>query len=248
MPDIENTGEQGAAEAAPTQTEGNEGSPDNSASTDFSAGGGDEAGDDDQGDDGDGEDAGDGDDTIEDDGSDPTVRRDPSYYVGLRHGKKAARQGKPATNAADDDQGNDDDGDDDDSDLHPEDAEILNQAVAQAVKPLTDQIQQQKDQAELNTFISENPHFKPYQAKIERFLKHPSRSHLPISTIAMEAAGPEGMMKIGARMARTADTKKNSSKSGGSTGGNRGGAPAKSAWEMSPEEFAAEQQRVRQGA
>jgi len=64
----------------------------------------------------------------------------------------------------------------------------------------------------------------------------------------MEAAGPEGMMKIGARMARTADTKKNSSKSVGSTGGNRGGAPAKSAWEMSPEEFAAEQQRVRQGA
>lgn len=218
MADIPNTTDGGAA-AAPGE------SFDSRTAQDQGGAGSDTGADEGQGDD-DGEDDGD----IADDNAEP-VTRSKDYYIGLRHGKKAAKQGG---------QKSDDDGgeDDDDTGLDPEDEEILSGAIQKAVAPLTEKLAAEEDAKELGNFLGEHPHFKPYKAKIERFMKHPSRRHLPVTTVAMEAVGPEGMMKIGARIARQSDMKKGGSQGGPTGGGKRGAAPAKSVADMTPAEFA----------
>lgn len=242
-----NTGADAAEQTAAPAAEGNENSPTNSQPADQNSGGdaaGDEEGDDGGDEGGEGDDA--DDDTFEDDGADPSVRRDNSYFVGLRHGKKAAKQGgKPV--AGGDDDGGEDDGDDDEGGIHPEDAEILNSAIGNAIKPITDKLAASEDATALNSFIAQNPAFKPYQAKIERFMKHPTRSHLPIDTVAMEAVGTAGMIKIGAKMARTADHKKNSSKTGAGNGPRQAEAKA-DVWGMSDTDFTSMQNSVRSKA
>lgn len=245
-----NTGDEAAEQNAGASAEGNENGPTDSQTADQGDGGGDAGAEGGEGDDADDDDDSDSDsdedeeeETFEDDGSEPTVR-DTSYYVGLRHGKKAARQSKKDTNAGDDDEGDGSDDDDEDDDIHPEDREILNSAVQNAVKPLTDKLAKQEDAKELNAFLTENPAFKPYEKRIERFMQHPTRKGLPVSTIAMEAVGTEGMMKIGARMARSADHKKQTSKSAPG-GGKRGGGDAKNVWDMPADDFSKMQEEVR---
>lgn len=183
-----------------------------------------------------GEDGEEGD--FQDDGAEPTTRS-KDYFIGLRHGKKAAK-------AAQKTDGDEDDGDDVGG-LDPEDVELLDGAIKTAVKPLTEKLAAEEDAKELNNFLGENPHFKPYKAKIERFMKHETRRHLPVSTIAMEAVGPAEIMKIGARLARQADVKKGSSQ-GGTAGGGRQKQAGKSVSEMSDAEFAAYQNTVRSKA
>ncbi len=233
------TNTDGAAEAAPAADTGSGESFDSQTAND------------DQGtaDDGtDGDESGDEDDSgddedFQDDGSEPTTRRDNSYFIGLRHGKKAA---KTAQKPQDDDQGDGDDDDSDDDDgLDPEDQELLNGAIQKAVAPLTEKLAAEEDAKELGNFISQNPQLKPYQAKIERFMKHESRKHLPIETVAMEAIGMQKMLQLGAKLGRQSGIKKGSSGSGPSGGGKRGGSPAKSVSEMSEAEFAAYQNEVR---
>lgn len=251
-----NTGGDAAEQNAGAPAEGTENSPtDSQAEQGSGDGAGDEGGDagdgedDEEGDDEDG--SGDGDDdedSFQDDGADPTVR-DSSYYIGMRHGKKAAKAAKKDTDQGkgdDDDEDGGTDGDDDD-DIHPEDREILNDAVRKAVEPLTSKLAEQEDAKELQAFLTGNPAFKPYEKRIERFMKHPTRKHLPVATVAMEAVGPEGMMKIGARMARSADHKKQTSKSAPGNGP-RGGGNAKSVWDMDSKSFEAMQNEVRRKA
>lgn len=237
--------------------EGNEESPnaDSSQAGNDSEGGTDgdgegDGGEGDEGEDGDGESDEDEDDDIQDDDAEPPVRRDNSYFVGLRHGKKAAKTAAKKGTKGDEGSGDEGEGDGDDEegdDIHPDDAAILEDAVAKAVKPLTEKLAAQEDREELNEFLGKNPAFKPYQKRIERFMKHPSRAHLPITTVAMEAVGPEGMMKIGARMARSADTKKQTSK-GGNGSGPRGGAAKPKVWDMPDKDFSAMQDEVRRKA
>lgn len=183
---------------------------------------------DDQGDDG-ADDA-----EVADDGSEPAVRRDKSYFIGLRHGKKAAKAAQETQ----------DDGDDEGGDLDDEDLQVLDSVVGKAVKPLADKLAQQEDAEALSSFMTENPAFKPYKAKIERFMKHDSRKHLPIETVAMEAVGIKELIRIGSKLGKQSSFKKQTS--GPSTGGgNRGGAPKKSFSDMSEAEFAAAQQELR---
>lgn len=250
-----NTGGDAAEQNAGAPAEGTENSPTDSQAADQGNGSGDAGADD--GDGGDGDDDEDGsdsddeeeEDTFEDDGADPAVR-DSSYFIGLRHGKKAAKNsGKKESEqgkGADDDDGGDDDDEDADG-LHPEDAEILEGAIAKAVKPLTDKLAEGEDSKELQAFLTGNPAFKPYEKRIERFMKHPTRKHLPVSTVAMEAVGPEGMIKIGAKMARSADHKKQTTKTN-QGGGPRGGGNSKSVWDMPEQDFAAMQNEVRRKA
>jgi hypothetical protein len=170
----------------------------------------------------------------EDDGTEPPVRRDPSYFVGLRKGKKAARQQQRKEDKGDE-------GEDDDSD----DEEDVEKVVEKAIKPLAERIFGQEDKNELENFMLKNPLFKPYEAKIKRFAKHESRAHLPIATIAMEAVGPEGMMKLGAKLARSADTKKLQSKGGG--GGGRSPQAKTDVWTLPQADFTEMQNKVRHG-
>ena len=180
---------------------------------------------------------------FEDDGAEPEVReKDKSYYIGLRHGKKAAKQAAPKDES---DDGDADDSDSDDEDLDDEEIDAFNQSVQEAVSPLVERLTKEDNQRELRDFVSENPEFKPYQSKIERYMNHKTRQHLPLTTIAMEAVGPQGMMKIGAKMARQSDQKKSGSRV--DTGGGKRGVPeGKSVNDMTNEEFAQYQNQIRQ--
>lgn len=224
MADIPNNTD-GGAQAAPGESF-------DSRTADQGAQGADTTGTEGDGEDDDGE-GGD----IQDDGAEPTSRS-KDYFIGLRHGKKQAKTAQKS----------DDEGEEDDDGLDPEDAEILSGAIKKAVTPLTEKLAAEEDAKELGNFLGEHPHFKPYKAKIERFMKHESRRHLPVSTIAMEAVGPEGMMKIGAKLARTADVKKGGSQGGPAGGGNRSKVQGKSVTDMTPAEFADYQNTVRSKA
>ena len=176
----------------------------------------------------------------EDDGSEPPVR-DSSYYIGLRHGKKAVKQ------TAKEKESDDDSDSGDDEDLTPEEEDALNKHIQEAVSPLVERITAEDNAKELNSFLSENPDFKPFKAKIERYMNHDTRKHLPVTTIAMEAVGPEGMMKIGAKMARQSDQKKSGSRAD-TGGGSRNAPQGKSVMDMSDAEFAEYQNKVRSQA
>ena len=101
-----------------------------------------------------------------------------------------------------------------------------------------------RDSQEVKGFIAENPDFAPFAPKVERWMKHPSRRHLPVSTIFAEVA-MDNMMKIGADRARAADAKAKQTQAGG--GSNRGAVAPKDWRNAPPDELAAEQLRVRQG-
>lgn len=101
-----------------------------------------------------------------------------------------------------------------------------------------------RDAQEVKSFLAENPDFAPFAPKVERWMKHPSRRHLPVSTIFAEVA-MDNMMKIGADRARKADEKAKQTQAGG--GSNRAAVAPKD-WRNAPaDELAAEQLRVRQG-
>jgi len=102
--------------------------------------------------------------------------RDASYYYELRHkGKK---------------QSSDDDVQDDDFYMK------VNRIVDQRVGAVKDSIDTQARTVELKEFIENNPEFKEFSPKIAKWWSDPSRRHLPVGTIALEAVGTENLRKI----------------------------------------------------
>lgn len=173
----------------------------------------------------------------QDDGSEPPVRRSPDYYIGMRHAKKQARE--QAREKAKEQYGDEED-EDQDGDVD------MSTAISEAVKPIAQKLAQQEDEKELTTFLAGNPAFKPYEKKIRRFMTNETRAHLPITTIAMEAVGPDGMLAIGAKLARESDTKKSTSTSGPSGGREQGGKKV-DVWNMPKEDFKKMQENIRHG-
>lgn len=161
--------------------------------------------------------------------------------------RKTAKEKKDADkNNQGSDGGGDDDGDtgrdDGDDDIDPMDKKIISNEVQKAIAPLLQKQEMEELKSDVSTFISANPDFKPFEAKILKFAQHPSRKQLPISSIAYEVAGPE-LMKIGADRAKKADDDARSNQAGGG-GSARGGGGTKSVADMTVDEFKAHQQVV----
>lgn len=241
--EAENSGaaaEAGAAEGAGSSTE-NEGA-------EAAAEGTEDAG----ADDGDGSDAGadsTDDEDEADDGKEPETRKKPVDFIIARKNAKIAKLAGKNGNAAGGDAGDEgkgnegaDDGEDDD--IADEDREVVIKSVMPIIEPLLKQNAAQENEKELQGFLSGNPDFKPYEAKIRRFMEHPTRAGIPVKAIAYEVAGDK-LMQIGAKRAKAADEKARETQTGG--GSSREGAGEKSVWDMTPEEFAAQQQKVRSG-
>jgi hypothetical protein len=112
------------------------------------------------------------------------------------------------------------------------------------IEPLLKQNAAQENEKELSAFIAGNPDFKPFETKIRRYMEHPTRAGIPVKAIAYEVAGDK-LMQIGAKRAKVADDKARETQTGG--GSSREGAGDKSVWDMTPDEFAAQQQKVRSG-
>ena len=181
----------------------------------------------------------------EDDGAEPPVkpRLSKQDFIIGRQKAKIAKTAK-----ADDDKGGDngkgdDDGKDDDE-VAPEDEALITKVVSKQFAPIIDKSLKADDDQEVSAFLSENPDFKPFEAKARRYMQHPSRRNLPIKSIFYEVAGDK-LLKIGAERQKAADVKAKDSQTGG--GSNRAGEGAKNDFDLSKEEFEAKQERIRRG-
>jgi hypothetical protein len=132
----------------------------------------------------------------------------------------------------------------DESEVAPEDEEMITKVVAKRFAPIIDKSIAADDDKEINDFLTENPDFKTYEAKVRRFMSHPSRRSLPIKSIFYEVAG-DNLLKMGAERARLADQKAKATQTGG--GSNRAKEGATNDWTLSQEEFQAKQERIRRG-
>jgi hypothetical protein len=129
-----------------------------------------------------------------------------------------------------------------DDEIAPEDEALISKVVAKKFAPFLNKSMADDDEREVAEFITANPDFKPYQDKVKRYMAHPSRRHLPVETIFYEVAGKD-LLKLGAERSRKADEEAKQTQTGG--GQSTGGDKAKNAFQMTKEEFEAEQERVR---
>jgi len=169
-----------------------------------------------------------------DDDTPPPVRKTASDYYNERHARKST---KVDTQNKDDDKA-DNDGDDVDAD----DEEVISKVIDKRLAPVLEKIVGSEDKEESTKFFTENPEFKPYEAKIAKWWQDPSRRHLPISTVALEAVGYKNLIKIGAQKQKEADEKAAQTKTKGSSAGQDGG--SKPVAEMSTAEFQAKREQV----
>lgn len=189
-----------------------------------------------------------GDEDDKDDGTPPETKKRLSTKDFII-GRQRAKLGKGEAKAKADDEGGDkgegSEGEGDYNDVAPEDEELINSVVLKNFAPILDKTITAEDDKEVNEFVNTNPDFKPFEAKARRYIADPSRRHLPIKTIFYEVAGDK-LLKIGAERERQANEKAKGTQTGG--GSNRAGEGSKkSVWDLSPEEFAIEQDKVLRG-
>lgn len=187
-----------------------------------------------------------------DDNADPAEnkRKTAKDFIIARKNAKIAKLEKAKQEAAA--KGADAKKDDDDAGGEPDDAEADEDEDTEddvspnleGLKPIVEEHIAAQDAKEVQAFLAEHPDFEPYKAKVERWMKHPSRRNLPVSSIFFEVAG-EHLMKIGAKRARAADAKAKDTQAGG--GSNREATSPVDWLKATPEQLAAEQMRVRTG-
>lgn len=132
---------------------------------------------------------------------------------------------------------------DNEDNLDPNDAKIIQKQVAKVLKPFISKQMIDEDTQEIDNFVKANADFAPYADKVKRYAQHASRKDMPIASIFYEVAGND-LLKLGADRAKKADLEAKHSKAGG--GSNKGGGDgAKSTWDLTPEEFEAQKEAVR---
>lgn len=182
--------------------------------------------------------AGDGTDDFKDDGVEPGSRKTAKDYIIERKNRQIAKAkaGNGGNNAHAGDGTGGGDGDDTEDDINPEDAEVIEKVLDKRLAPIEAERQAAQDRNEVAAFVAENPEFKKYEAKVLRYMKHPSRAHLPASSIFYEVAGPD-LMKLGAQRQQAAARKANETKSGGNASGREISDGKKSVKDMNSAEF-----------
>lgn len=176
-------------------------------------------------------------DVSQDTDEEPVVRERLSkrdYIIGRQKAKLAKEQAK-ATEIRDEDI--------DYNNVTPEDEALISKVVAKRFAPIIEKSLAAEDEVEIKEFLTNNPDFAPFEAKARKFMQHESRRHLPIKTIFYEVAG-DHLLKIGAERERQAETKARASQTGGGSVRTAAGKP--DVWKLSPDEFRAEQDRLRQ--
>lgn len=163
------------------------------------------------------------DDEEEDDGLEPELRKprkgaSNAEWAAWRAQEKAKEARKKADDAADksgDGEDTDEDGDD------PSDADTKEPTTDERVAALEKEAADREVEAQIATFVKDNPDFAPFAKKAERFAKHPSRANLPIKSIFYEVAGDK-LMSIGAKRAEAARKKAQQSQTGGGSSADDG--------------------------
>lgn len=170
----------------------------------------------------------------------PEVRKrtTPADFIRERQARKAARESEAAATDTKANETADDE-------IPEADQESISKVAGEMMRPLLEEHLNKQDEQEISDFLADpkNEAFKEYRKEALKLIKHESRRHLPISTIFLEAAGYEGIARMGAAAARAADAKARESRVGGDS--QRDGGGNASVWSKSGEDFAAEQARVR---
>lgn len=120
--------------------------------------------------------------------------------------------------------------------------EAVDARIQDHLKPFVEKQMREEDEAEISSFIAENPDFKGYADKVRKFAQHPTRKDVPITSIFYEVAGKD-LMKIGADRAKKAGDESKKTQAGG--GSNRGTGGEQSVWDLTPEEFQKKQEEIR---
>jgi hypothetical protein len=177
----------------------------------------------------------------EEDNAEPAVssRMTAKDFIIQRQQKKIERLKSKTVSEADPEEEKPEAADDE---VAPEDEALITKVVAKKFAPFLNKSMADDDEKEVSAFIAENPDLKPYEAKVKRYMSHPSRRHLPVETIFYEVAGKD-LLKLGADRARKADEEAKQTQTGGGT--STAEAKPKNALQMTKEEFEAEQERVR---
>lgn len=178
----------------------------------------------------------------DDDGAEPPVKPRLSkqdFIIGRQKAKIAKAKADDK-----DGEGKDNETDTDYDEVAPEDEALITKVVNKRFAPIIDKSLAADDEKEITDFLTENPDFKPFEVKARRYMQHPSRRQLPIKSIFYEVAGDQ-LIKIGAEREKAANVKARDTQTGG--GSNRAGEGTKNDFDLSPEEFAAKQERVRRG-
>lgn len=133
--------------------------------------------------------------------------------------------------------------------IDPEDAATIGKVVAEAIKPLQEQIGRQTEGLQANTdakevdgLIREKPEFEPYRGQILAYMKHPSYSNVTALNIAKIVAGDD-LMKLGAQKEREAAGEVAKTKGAGGTA-RRSEGGGKDWSKVSKEEFEAKRTEV----
>jgi hypothetical protein len=176
------------------------------------------------------------------DNDEPQVRQRKSVkdFIIERQQKKIERLSGKKDGAQDPD--NPGAGGDDDGEVDPADEELITKVVGKHFKPFFEKSLQAEDEQEIQDFLTDNPDFKPYEAKARKYMQHPSRRQIPIEEIFYSVAGKD-LLKIGARKQKEADDDAARGNAGG--GSSRGGGESKNVWDMPKEDFEKQQEAVR---
>jgi hypothetical protein len=164
------------------------------------------------------------------------------FIIG-RQKAKLAKTAKAGENK-DGENGAEDTTDVDDDVVAPEDEALITKVVSKQFAPIIDKTLAADDNEEVSAFVKANPDFAPFEAKVRRFMQHPSRRQLPVDSLFYEVAGPT-LLKLGAERERAANAKAKDTQTGG--GSNRAGEGVKSDFDLSKDEFTAKQERIRRG-
>jgi len=170
-----------------------------------------------------------------DDSDEPPVRkkRTNEDWVKLRQQRKAERDAKKAEQGEPDDE-------QDDNDLSPEDAKVIDKRVQKHLEPIMKQQEQAELRSEINEFITDNPEFKQFAEKAERWAQNEVWRNIPTKQLMYAVAG-ENLLRIGAERREAADARALKTRT---AGGNVAKTSSKSVQDMSDAEFQKEVDKV----
>lgn len=94
----------------------------------------------------------------------------------------------------------------DDVEVTDEDEKKISKVVAKQLESQRAELQKMKDEAEVSSYIADNPQLKPYRAAILKYMSHPAYSNIPVKNIAAIVAADK-LIKIGAQKEREAQEK-----------------------------------------
>ena len=174
-----------------------------------------------------------------DDEEPPTRKpRTNADWVALRRQRKLERERAKHN----EEQGEAEDSEDDD--ISPEDAKIIEKVVAKKLQPFEEEREMQSIRSEINEFVANNPDFKEFVQKAEKWARHPSWKNVPTEQLMYAVAGKQ-LLTIGAKRREEADRKARETQVGGNS--TQGTGAKKPVWDMTDAEFKAEVDKVKTG-